>query len=218
MAKIVWDETGKKFFETGVEKGVLYVRDNAGAYPLGVAWNGLISVSESPSGGEPEAVYADNIKYANVLSTEEFGASIEAYTYPDEFAVCDGSAEVATGVLAAQQGRSAFGLAYTTKVGNDVDGQDHGYKLHLIYGALAAPSEKSYQTMNESPDLVTFSWDLSTTPVAVTGFKPTANLTLDSRKVEQTKLDALELILFGDVATEARLPLPDEVLSILAAG
>lgn len=216
MSAIVWDESGKRFYETGVDKGVLYVQ-NGGAYPLGVAWNGLTAVTESPSGAEPTPLYADNIKYLTLMSVEEFGATVEAYTYPDEFAVCDGSAEAAEGLFLGQQTRSPFGLCYRTLLGNDTDGQEHGYKLHLIYGALAAPSEKSYQTVNDSPEAITFSWELTTTPVAVTGYKPTASLTIDSTKVDAAKLAALEAILYGATSVDPRLPLPNEVITLLAA-
>jgi len=215
MPKIVWDKTGERIYETGVDHGVLYPMGASGAYDKGVAWNGLISVTESPSGAEATPLYADNIKYLNLMSAEEFGATIEAYTYPDEFAMCDGSAEVATGVMIGQQARRAFGLCYRTAIGNDVNGNDHGYKLHLIYGALAAPSEKGYQTINDSPEAITFSWEVSTTPVEVPGFKPTASLTVDSTKVAAEKLAALEAILFGSEAEEARLPLPAEVIELL---
>ena len=217
MSKLVWDQTGERFYETGVNQGVLYIRGEGGTYPKGVAWNGLISVTESPSGAEPTPIYADNIKYLNLMSAEEFGATIEAYTYPDEFAQCDGSAEIATGVMIGQQNRKVFGLSYKTALGNDVDGTDYGYKLHLIYGALAAPSEKGYSTINDSPEAITFSWEITTTPVSVTGFKPTASITIDSTKVDETKLTALEAILYGDTETEARLPLPDEIAVLLEA-
>lgn len=196
MSKLVWDQTGERLYETGVKKGVLYPQTN-GAYPKGVAWNGLTAVTESPSGAEATALYADDIKYLNLLSTEEFGATIEAYTYPEEFAQCDGSAAIAEGVMIGQQKRNTFGLAYSTTLGNDVDGNDFGYKLHLIYGALAAPSEKSYATINDSPEAITFSWEVSTTPVNVNGFKPTASITIDSTKVDPEKLAALEEILYG---------------------
>lgn len=214
MAKIVWDEIGKRYYETGVSQGVLYVQDTTGNYPTGVAWNGLITVNESPSGAEPTPLYADDIKYLNLMSAEEFGASIEAYTYPEEFALCDGTQELATGIIVGQQTRKPFGLCYKTRVGNDTDGVDHGYKLHLIYGALASPSQKSYSTINDNPDAITFSWDVKTTPVAVTGMKPTATIVIDSTKVEAANLEALENILFGDAEGEARLPLPDEILQI----
>ena len=215
MPKIVWDKTGEKFYETGVDHGVLYPYDTAEKkYGNGVAWNGLTAVNESPSGAEASPLYADNIKYLNLMSAEEFGASVEAYTYPDEFAQCNGEGELATGVTVGQQTRTSFGLSYRTKIGNDVD-NDLGYKLHLIYGALAAPSEKAYGTVNDSPEAITFSWEISTTPVEVTGFKPTASLVIDSTKVEETKLAALDTALYGDTATEAKLLLPDEVLAII---
>lgn len=217
MPKLTWDETGKRLYETGVRNGVLYPQDTSGAYPKGVAWNGLTAVTESPSGAEATALYADDIKYLSLLSTEEFGATVEAYTYPDEFAECDGSAELAPGVVIGQQKRKAFGMSYRTVVGNDVDGNDYGYKLHLIYGAMAAPSEKGYATINDSPEAITFSWEISTTPVSVDGFKPTASITIDSTKVDAKKLAALEKILYGDTETEARLPLPNEVATIMGA-
>lgn len=214
MAKLVWDQVGERLYESGVKKGVLFVQNSSGLYPLGVAWNGLVSVSESPSGAEASPNYADDIKYVNIMSVEEFGATIEAFTYPDEFAACDGSAEVATGVIIGQQKRSVFGLAYQTSIGNDVDGLDHGYKIHLIYGALAAPSEKGYQTINDSPEAITFSWEISTTPVEVTGKKPTASIVIDSTKVSAEKLAAFEAIIFGSVGADARLPLPAEIIAL----
>ena len=217
MAKIEWDKTGERLYETGVKNGVLYVQVD-GTYPKGVAWNGLTAVTESPSGAEATPLYADDIKYLNLLSTEEFGATIEAYTYPDEFAECDGSASLATGVMIGQQPRKAFGLCYRTTIGNDTDGNDHGYKLHIIYGALAAPSEKAYATINDSPEAITFSWEVTTTPVNVTGAKPTASITIDSTKATPEKLTALEKILYGDAEVEARLPLPDEIKGIFTAG
>ena len=216
MAKLVWDETSKRLYETGVKQGVLYVQE-AGAYPKGVAWNGLTAVTESPSGAEPTPLYADDIKYLNLMSAEEFGATIEAYTYPDEFAVCDGSAELTTGVTIGQQARKTFGMCYRTTVGNDTEGNGYGYKLHLIYGAMAAPSEKAYATINDSPEAITFSWEVTTTPVAVTGHNPTASLTIDSTKVDKDKLAALEAVLYGSESEEARLPLPDEILNMLQA-
>lgn len=216
MAKIAWDKTGERFYETGVQNGVLYIRDAAGLYPLGVPWNGLISVTESPSGAEATPQYADNIKYLNMVSAEEFAATVEAYTYPDEFAACDGSAEVAPGVYIGQQSRRTFGLTYKSVVGNDVDGNDLGYKLHLIYGALAAPSEKAYSTINDTPEAITFSWEVSTTPVAVADFKPTASLTIDSTKVSAANLAVLEDILYGTNEADAHLPFPDEVAAIFA--
>lgn len=213
--KLVWDKTGEKFYETGISNGVLYPINAQGNYTPGVAWNGLTSVSESPSGAEPNALYADNIKYLNLYSAEEFGATLEAYTYPDEFAACDGSANIAAGVKLGQQSRKTFGLAYKTLFGNDVAGQDYAYKLHLIYGCMASPSEKQYQTVNDSPDAITFSWEISTTPVNVTGFKPTSCITIDSEKVPADKLAALEDILFGTASTDPRLPLPDEVAALV---
>lgn len=216
MPKLVWDKTGERYYETGVKQGVLYPIDNKGTYPKGVAWNGLTNVTESPSGAEATALYADDIKYLNLISTEEFGGTIEAYTYPDEFAECDGSASLATGVYIGQQPRKTFGFSYRTTLGNDVDNNNYGYKLHLVYGALASPSEKAYATINDSPEAITFSWEFSTTPVNVTGFKPTACITIDSTKVDAEKLTALEKILYGYDETEARLPLPDEVAQVMA--
>lgn len=213
--KLIWDKTGERFYETGINKGVLYPQAAEGNYPKGVAWNGLTAVNESPSGAEATPLYADNIKYLNLMSTEEFGATVEAYTYPDEFAACNGEASLADGVAIGQQARKAFGMAYQTRVGNDIDGTELGYKIHLIYGALAAPSEKAYSTINDSPEAITFSWELTTTPVEVTGFKPTATLVIDSTKVEADKLAAIEAVLYGSENEEARLPLPDEVLSII---
>lgn len=217
MARLVWDQTGERTYETGVSKGVLYPIDASGAYSTGVAWSGLSAVTESPSGAESTAVYADNIKYLNLVSAEEFGATIEAYTYPDEFAICDGSAEVAPGVMIGQQNRTVFGLCYRTELGNDTEGVNHGYKLHLIYGAQASPSEKGYQTINDSPEAITFSWEVKTTPVNVTGFKPTASMVIDSTKTDKEKMAALEDQLYGiaDEESNARLPLPDEVISII---
>ena len=223
MPKLTWDNTGERIFETGVKQGVLYPIQSDGKYTKGVAWNGLTAVTESPSGAEATALYADDIKYLNLLSNEEFGATIEAYTYPDEFAECDGSAELATGVMIGQQKRKTFGLAYRTAFGNDSDGVDHGYKLHLVYGCLAAPSEKAYATINDSPEAITFSWEVSTTPVSVTGFKPTSQITIDSTKVKPEKLTALEEILYGKdgdggSAVEPRLPLPDEIAALFSEG
>ena len=218
MAKITWDDTGKRIYETGVDHGVLYPYGTSEApYGTGVAWNGLTNVSESPSGAEASPLYADDIKYLNLMSNEEFGATIEAYTYPEEFAECDGSASIATGIYIGQQARKTFGLSYRTVIGNDVDSNDYGYKLHLIYGALAAPSEKAYATINDSPEAITFSWEITTTPVNVKGFKPTASVTIDSTKVEAEKLAALEAILYGTEEKEARLPLPDEIATLMAA-
>lgn len=215
MAKLVWDKTGERLYETGVKQGVLYLPDAEGAYNTGVAWNGLTAVTESPSGAEATALYADDIKYLNLMSTEEFGATIEAYTYPEEFAECDGSASLVDGVYIGQQPRKMFGMSYRTALGNDTEGTDHGYKLHLIYGAQAAPSEKAYATINDSPEAITFSWEVTTTPVAVAGFKPTASITIDSTKADATCLAALEKALYGDENTEPRLPLPDEVKTLM---
>ena len=225
MTKIVWDGQGQRKYETGVDHGVLYPIGSDGTYPKGVAWNGLTAVTESPSGAEATAQYADNIKYLNLVSAEEFGATVEAFTYPAEFGECDGSAEILEGVYIGQQSRKVFGLAYRTVVGNDVEGVDHGYKLHLIYGALAAPSEKNFATINDSPEAIAFSWEVTTTPVNVTGHKATASLTIDSTKVTPAKMAAIEEILYGKDATtdpvaaavDPRLPLPDEVVSILTA-
>lgn len=216
MAALTWDQTGERLYETGVSNGVLYPRSALGAYPLGVAWNGLSSVTESPSGADASPIYADNIKYLNLISKEEFGASIEAYTYPDEFAACDGSAELNAGVFVGQQPRQAFGLVYKTVLGNDALGNDYGYKLHIIYNAIASPTEKGYSTINDSPDAMTFSWDLTTSPEMVTGFLPTATIVIDSTKVDALSLEAFEKILFGDVDTDPRLPLPDEVAAAFA--
>lgn len=217
MAKLVFDESGKRFYETGVSKGVLYVQDASGKYPQGVAWNGLTAVNEAPSGAEATPLYADDIKYLELRSAEEFGATIEAYTYPDEFEQCDGSAELAEGVVIGQQARKAFGLCYRTIVGNDVEGNDFGYKLHLIYGATAAPSEKAYATVNDSPEAVTFSWEVTCTPVEVEGFKPTATVVIDSRKVDAEKLASLEAKLYGTESEEPQLPLPAEIAAIFKA-
>lgn len=213
--KLVWDEVGKRYYETGVNQCALYPQDDSGNYPKGVAWNGITTISESPSGAEATPIYADNIKYLNLISREDLSATVEAYTYPDEFAVCDGSAEIATGVVIGQQSRKAFGLCYKTNIGNDIQGNDLGYKLHIIYGCKAAPSEKSYATINDSPEAITFSWSISTTPVNVKGMKPTANVTIDSTKVDKEKLQQLEAILYGGDDVEARLPLPDEIISIV---
>ncbi len=214
MSKLTWNAAGERLFETGVSQGVLYQQASNGTYPLGVAWNGLVGVTESPSGAEATPFYADNTKYLNLLSAEEFGATIEAFTYPDEFAACDGSAEATPGVLVGQQARKTFGLVYKTQLGNDIDGADHGYKLHLVYGCKAAPSEKAYTTINDSPEAITLSWQLTTTPVAVANMKPTACLTIDSTKVDPVKLALLEDELFGTVTDPANLILPDAVIAI----
>ena len=216
MSALTWDQTTQRLYETGVDRGVLYPVTN-NAYGTGVAWNGLTAVNESPSGAEPSDIYADNIKYLTLRSAETFGATIEAYTYPDEFAECDGSATVATGVTIGQQTRKSFGLCYRTLVGNDTDGQDHGYKLHLIYGCTASPSEKSYQTVNDSPEAITFSWEVATTPVNVEGHKPTAQLIVDSTKVDAAKLATLEGMLYGGAESDPKLPTPAEVIALFAS-
>lgn len=213
--KLVWDNVGERFYETGVKNCALYLQNTDGSYPKGVAWNGISAINESPSGAESSPIYADDTKYLNLISNEELSASIEAYTYPDEFAECDGSAEIATGITIGQQPRKAFGLAYKTTLGNDIVGNEYGYKLHLLYGCKAAPSEKAYSTINDSPEAITFSWEISTTPVNVKGFKPTSNLTIDSSKVAPEKLAALEEVLFGSESVEARLPLPDEIITLV---
>ena len=216
MAKLTWDDTGKRFYETGVDRGVLYVRGSNGAYPLGVPWNGLINVTESPEGAEPNAQYADNMKYVNIQSTEEFKATIEAFTYPEEFAECDGSAQPKPGAFIGQQERKTFGLVYRTKIGNDLT-QEAGYKLHLVWGAVAAPSEKAYATINDSPEPTTFSWEITTTPVNVTGYLPTSTMTLDSIELGSVKMAAIEAKLFGDAANAAALLMPDAILALITA-
>lgn len=217
MAKLVWDEVGKRTYETGVDKGVLYVQDAEGAYGKGVAWNGLTAVNESPSGAEPTPLYADNIKYLELTSKEEYGATIEAYTYPDEFEACDGSAEIGEGVVIGQQSRKVFGLCYRTVKGNDVKNNDYGYKIHLVYGCKAKPAQKNYQTINDSPEAITFSWEVSTTPVEVEGFKATATVTIDSTKVAAEKLKAIEEALYGTESVEPKLLLPNEIIAIVKA-
>lgn len=215
MSRIVWDKTGERFYETGVDRAVLYPISSAGLYNKGVPWNGITGITESPSGAEPNNLYADNIKYLVLVGAEDFGLTVECYTYPDEWEECDGSAEIAPGVVAGQQNRKVFGLSYRTKLGNDVDGQDHGYKLHLVYGGLASPSERGYQTVNDSPEPINPSWEITTTPVDVPGYKPTARLIITSTKVDPAKLKALEDILYGTEDQEARLPLPEEVIQLL---
>lgn len=214
MSKIVWDKIGERFYETGVSKGVLYPQDASGEYGAGVPWNGLTAVTESPSGAEATPLYADNIKYLNLMSVEEYGATIEAYTYPDEFAVCDGTAELDAGIALGQQPRRPFGFSWVTALGNDTENTKHGYKIHIVYGALASPSEKAYATINDSPEAITFSWEVTTTPIAVDGFEPTACITIDSTKIEENKLKAIEAILYGTEAEEPRLIMPDEFKSI----
>ena len=226
MAKLKWDQTGEKFYETGVKKGVLYVYTKnedgkGGTYGAGVPWNGLTAVTESPSGAEATPLYADDIKYLNLMSNEEFGATVEAYTYPEEFAACDGSAAITTGVYVGQQTRKTFALCYQTVVGNDIENNDYGYKIHIIYGCLAAPSEKAYASINDSPEAITFSWELSTTPVEVTGFKPTASIVIDSTKVTAANMKKLEDKLYGtDEGTgsnEPTLLMPDEIVALVGA-
>lgn len=216
MSKIVWDAVGERFYETGVKNGVLYVQDATGAYPKGVAWNGLTAVTESPSGAEASPLYADDVKYVNLRSVEEFGATIEAYTYPDEFKECNGEKDLIEGVSIGQQTRSTFGFCYRTTLGNDVKENDYGYKLHIVYGCTAAPSEKAYASINDSPEAITLSWEITTTPVAVTGNKPTACVTIDSTKVEPAALAAIEAVLYGSDSEEARLPLPDEIKTLMS--
>lgn len=215
---LTWDAVGEKLYETGVDHGVLYIPNASGVYDTGFVWNGLVSVTESPTGAEANPQFADNIKYLNLLSAEEFGGTIEAFTYPDEFGQCDGSAEPEPGVVLGQQSRKSFGFSYRTKIGNDVDGVDHGYKLHLVYGAMVSPSEKAYQTINESPEAITFSWEFTTTPAPVTGFKPTSVIVIDSNKVQAADLTALELVLYGNSTgpVQPKLPTPDEVITMMA--
>lgn len=215
MAKLEFDKTGARYYETGVSHGVLYVQDESGAYPKGVAWNGLINVTESPSGAESTPLYADNIKYVQLMSAEEFGATIEAYTYPDEFEACDGSVDLGVGVSIGQQDRKAFGMSYRTIIGNDVKGNNLGYKIHLIYGAIAAPSEKAYQSVNDSPEAITFSWEITTTPVDVPTFKPTASLVIDSTKITPANLQKIEDLLYGTADGEAKLPTPTEIAELI---
>lgn len=227
MAKLTWDETGSRLYETGTKHGVLYPLDPAAAdpansYPRGIAWNGLTGFSEEPDGGDPEEIYADDIKYLSIRSTEDFGGTITAYTYPDEFMVCDGSAEPINGVYASQQNRKPFGFSYVTTVGNDKEYNDYGYKIHLIYGCTASPSSRDYQTINDSPEAIEFSWDIDTVPVSFgpnSNLKPTSHLTIDSTKfttdAAKAKLTAFETVLYGGENTEARLPLPAEVITLL---
>lgn len=217
MSKLVWDAAGQRFYETGVKQGVLYPQSSDGTYPLGVAWNGLTTVTESPSGAEANPQYADDIKYLNLYSAEDFGANIEAFTYPTEWEECDGSKNI-NGVKLGQQGRKSFGLCYRTAVGNDIDGSEHAYKLHLIYGAMASPSEKSYSTINDSPEPITFSWEVTTTPTNVEGYKPTAQITIDTRDVSPAVISQLEDALYGTAGSDPYLPLPSEVLAMVSEG
>lgn len=220
MSKLVWDQTGEKMYETGVSMGVLYPKDTSGAYPEGVAWNGLTKVSESPSGAESTDLYADNAKYLSLTSAEDFGGTIEAYMYPDEFGACDGSAELAPGITATQQERQHFGFCWQTLIGNDTEGTKHGYKIHIAYDAVAKPSSKEDSTVNDSPEAVSFSWEFTTTPVPVSksGIKPTAHIIIDSTKVDSDKLKKLEDVLYGSENAKARLPLPDEIITLVSAG
>jgi hypothetical protein len=215
MAKLVWDQTGQRTYETGVDRGVLYLQDESGKYVNGVAWNGLTGVDESPSGAEATPLYADNIKYLELRAAEDFGATIKAYTYPEEFEACDGSAAIAEGINIGQQDRIPFGLCYRTVLGNDIQANNFGYKLHLIYGATASPSEKSYSTINDSPEAIEFSWEITTTPIEVEGFKPTASLTINSTKVSAENLAAIEALLYGDDNKEPTMPTPNEILALL---
>ena len=216
MSKLVWDNIGERFYETGVKMGVLYPSDEQGSYATGVAWNGLTAVTESPSGAEATALYADDIKYLSLLSAEEFGATIEAYTYPDEFKACNGESELSKGITIGQQKRKTFGFCYRTVLGNDTEGTDYGYQIHIVYGAQAAPSEKGYSTINDSPEAITFSWEITTTPVNVNGFKPTSTIIIDSKKLDKEKLDKIEKKLYGDTESEPTLLLPNEILSIIS--
>ena len=217
MSKLAWDQAGQKLYENGVDRGVLFPQNANGSYATGVAWNGLTAVNQSPSGGDANPLYADNIKYLDLRSAEDFGATVEAYTYPEEFAQCDGSAEIAPGVMAGQQSRKAFGFSYRTLIGNDTEGDAHGYKIHIIYNATVSPSEKSYGTVNDSPDAINFSWEMTTTPISVTGFKPTSHIEIDSTKVDATKLTALENMLYGTENTEPALPLPDTLVTMFSS-
>ena len=215
MPTLVWDAVGEKVYETGVDHGVLYTPDATGAYNSGVVWNGLVTVTESPSGAEPQPQYADNIKYINLVSVEEFGGTIEAFTWPDEFGICDGTASPSAGVILGQQTRATFGLSYRTRIGNDVDGDSHGYKIHVVYGCLATPTEKAYATVNDSPEAATFSWEFTTTPVAVTGYKDVSLITIDSTKISANGLAAVEEALYGGTG-DASLPMPDALLALAA--
>ena len=218
MAKLEFNTVGERLFETGVKRGVLYVMGNSGTYENGVVWNGLTAVTEKPTGAEATNLYADDIKYLVLTGAEEFEATIEAYTYPEEFEQCDGSASLTTGVNIGQQSRKSFAFCYTTALGNDTQGQDHGYKIHIIYGCKAKPSEKAYSSINDNPDAITFSWDITTTPISVSGMKPTATVVIDSTRVESTKLKKIEDKLYGTTTEEATLLTPDQIKTLLAAG
>lgn len=215
MSKLVWDQAGQKLYETGVDHMVLFPQAANGSYEQGVAWNGITAVNQSASGGDTNDLYADNIKYLSLRAAENYGATIEAYTYPEEFAECDGSKEIAPGVYTGQQARKAFGYSYRTLIGNDTEGDAHGYKLHIVYNATVSPSEKSYGTVNDSPDAINFSWEVSTTPIPVTGYKPTAHIEIDSTKADATKLQTLKDKLYGTENSEPQLPLPDAVISMM---
>ena len=220
MTALKWDQESERLYETGTKKGVLYPKKADGSYDTGVAWNGLTGVSESPSGAEESAMYADDIKYLGLRSAEEFGCTIEAYTYPDEFAECDGSASIADGIIIGQQTRKGFGFCYRTIIGNDTENEDYGYKLHIVYNCMASPSEKAYQTVNDSPEAITFSWEVTTTKteigtIGTKTYKPSATITIDSTKVSSTVLAAIEAILYGTDETEPRLPMPAEIISII---
>jgi hypothetical protein len=218
MTALAWDQVGERRYETGVDRGVLYLPDASGAYIEGHAWNGLTTVTEKPTGADSHPQYADNIKYLNLIANEQFDCTIDAFTYPDEFGQCDGTAEPEPGISIGQQSRKSFGLCYRTRIGNDLDGTDHGYKLHLVYGAFASPSDKAFATINDSPAAIAFSWNVTTTPVAVAGHKPTALLTIDSTKVTAAQLSALEDILYGTLTDDPRLPLPDEIIALVGGG
>lgn len=215
MSKLVWDKVGERYYETGVDRGVLFPMGKGGKYDAGVAWSGLTAINENPSGGEANPFYVDNIKYLNIMGTEDFGFGIEAYTYPDEWEACDGSAEIAPGVTAGQQTRKVFGLSYRTLIGNDTEGTDHGYKIHLVYGAQASPSQRNRNSVNESPEPTAMSWDATTTPVDIPGFKPAAHLTISSTKTSPEKMAALEAILYGSESAEPHLPMPDELVELM---
>lgn len=217
MPRLEWDKTSEKLYETGVEQAALYVMGDGGVYGTGEAWNGLIGITESPSGAEATPLYANDTKYLELVSTEEYGGSIEAYTYPDGFAACNGEAELAAGIVISQQTRKTFGLVFKSLIGNDTEGTKHGYKLHLVYGARAATTEKSHQTINDSPEAATMSWEFTTTPVAVEGHEPTSHIVIDSTKVDAAKLKAIEAALYGSEEAEAKLLLPSEIVAMMAA-
>lgn len=216
-AALVWDESGDRLYETGVDHGVIYMRNDDGTYPKGAAWNGLTKVTESPSGAEATTLWADNLKYINLVSAEDFGCTIECYTYPDEFAACNGEVTVADGVTIGQQARASFGFSYRTKIGNDIKGDDYGYKIHLVYGCYAKPSSKDNSTTDDSPEAVTLSYEVSTTPINVDGMKPTAHLIVDSTKCPPEKLKQVETALYGSSDKAAYLPLPKEIITMVGS-